>query len=280
MNNLGVLAAALAALCWGSYMVPFKKSGSLNLTQFQALMAVGIGFSGLLISLILGFPLSFNIYGLASGLLWAVANAIFLQAVVNLGIARAVPIAASLVIILSFLWGGLVFNEMPTGIMVGFLGIGLIILGVILITTIGSMESQNKKRGLVMAVSAGVIWGSQLVPLKMGQVATQDFFFPVCLGVLISGLIIFALKKKRFKKEAIGLSLFSGLIWNIGNLLSLVSLSLIGLSKMGPISQTAVLVAVLWGLFYFKEVTGLRARLQVLIGAIVLLTGVAILGFA
>lgn len=280
MNNLGVLAAALAALCWGSYMVPFKKSGSLNLIQFQALMAVGVGFSGLLISLTLGFPLSFNIYGLASGLLWAVANAIFLQAVVNLGIARAVPIAASLVIILSFLWGGLVFNEMPTGIMVGFLGVGLIILGVVIISTIGSLESQNIKRGLLSAVSAGVIWGSQWVPLKLGQVATRDFFFPVCLGIFVSGLIIFALKKKRFKAEAVGLSLLSGLIWNIGNLLSLVSLSIIGLSKMGPISQMAVLVAVLWGVFYFKEVTKSTARLQVLIGAMILLTGVVILGFA
>ena len=66
----------------------------------------------------------------------------------------------------------------------------------------------------------------------------------------------------------------------MGNLLSLISLSLIGLSKMGPISQSATLVAVLWGLFYFKEVTNIKARLQILIGAMILLGGVAVLGFA
>lgn len=280
MNNLGVLAAALAALCWGSYMVPFKKSGSLNLTQFQALMAVGIGFSGLSLSLILGYPLSLNIYGLFSGVLWASANMVALVAISSLGLSRAVPIISSLVIILSFLWGALIFNELPSGLLVGFSGVGLIILGVILISAIGNTGSKNIKKGLLATVLAGVIWGSQWVPLKMGKVSTADFFFPVCLGVFVSGLIIFAVKKAEFKKEAVNESLLSGLIWNIGNLLSLISLSLIGLSKMGPISQSATLVAVLWGLFYFKEVTGLRARMQILIGAIILLIGVATLGFA
>ncbi len=280
MDNLGFLAALGTAVCWGSYMVPFKKSGSLNLIQFQAVMAVGIGFSAAVLSLLLGFHIGFNLYGLASGVLWTAANALFLVAAANLGLARSVPVSASLVIIFSFLWGALVFNEMPSGIMVGSLGIGLIIVGVSLIGMIGNTANKSFKKGLLSAVAAGTIWGSQLVPLKIGQVATKDFFFPVCLGILLSGIIIFVLSRKGFKKEALGMSLLSGLIWNIGNLLSLISLSIIGLSKVGPISQAAVLFAVLWGLFYFKEMTKLRARLQVLIGAVILLIGVATLALA
>ncbi|MBI2329765.1 hypothetical protein HYU94_00005 [Candidatus Daviesbacteria bacterium] len=205
---------------------------------------------------------------------------IFLVAVPNLGLARAVPVSSSLVIILSFLWGGLVFGEMPSSLAAGFLGIGLIIAGVILISATGNIESQNTKKGLAAAVLAGAIWGSQLVPLKLGNVATQDFFFPVCLGIMLSGLVIFIIKKGRFRKEAIKESLLSGLIWNIGNLLSLISLSIIGLSKMGPISQSSTLVAVLWGVFYFKEITESRQKIQILIGALVLISGVITLGLA
>lgn len=267
-------------MCWGSYMVPFKKSGSLNLIQFQAVMAVGIGLSALVLSLLLGYPVGFNLYGLVSGVLWAAANAIFLVAAANLGLARAVPIASSLVIIFSFLWGGLVFAEMPAGLLAGFLGIGLIVVGVSLIGMIGNTASQNIRKGLFSAMAAGVIWGSQLVPLKIGRVSTEDFFFPVCLGILLSGVIIFALSRKGFKKEALGMSLLSGLIWNIGNLLSLVSLAIIGLAKEGPISQAAVLVAVLWGLFYFKEITSPKLKWQILAGALILFTGIIILGFA
>lgn len=289
-----------------SSIVPFKKSNSLNFIQFQALMAVGIGLSGLLISTVLGYPLNFNAYGFLSGVLWATANAISLVAVLDLGLSRAVPVMSSLVVTSSFLWGALAFNELPAGLGMGFLGIGLIILGVILVSSTGNMESQNIRKGLLAAIFAGLIWGSQLVPLKMGSVATKDFFFPVCLGILISGLIIFALSpsvilsvaKNLFKSRlprlrlsldprngrqaypVVGLSLLSGLIWNIGNLLSLISLSLIGLSKMGPISQSASLVAVLWGLFYFKEITRRKKKMQVLIGAVILISGVITLGTA
>ncbi|MCL4366535.1 GRP family sugar transporter [Patescibacteria group bacterium] len=279
MENLGFVAALGTALAWGTYMVPFKKSHSGNLVQFQLLITVGIGLSGLIAVLILGYSLNLNIYGLLSGVLWAMANAIFLVAVSNLGITKAVPVSSSLVIISSFLWGSLVFGEMQ-GIAVGLVAIGLIIAGVVLISTIGSNNSLNKKKGLVAAVLAGLIWGSQLVPLKVGHVATRDFFFPACLGILITGAAFFLAKRIPLKKEAIKESLLSGVIWNTGNLLSLVSLSIIGLSKAGPISQVSTLVAVIWGLFYFKEVTDVKAKLQVLIGAIILLGGVIVLGLA
>lgn len=279
MENWGILAALGTALAWGTYMVPFKKSHSSNLAQFQLLMALGIAVSGLIVTFPLGFSLTLNIYGLLSGFLWALANSIFLVAVPNLGLARAVPVASSLVISLSFLWG-IAFKEMPDGILTGLFAIGFIILGVAVISLTGNTKAQNIKKGLFAAMLAGSIWGSQLVPLKIGQIKTADFFFSLCLGIFISALMIFAAKRVKLTKGAIKEGLLSGVIWNAGNLLSLISLSIIGLSKMGPISQSATLVAVFWGLFYFKELSGRKARLQILMGAAILFTGVVIMGFA
>lgn len=280
MENLGFLTAMGAALAWGSYVVPFKKSGSSNLIQFQALMGIGIFFSGLIFSQLAGYSLGLNVYGLSSGVLWAMANAVSLVAILNLGMARAMPLISSIVILSSFLWGALAFHELPSGMATGFIGIGAIIVGVILVSTTGNTQSRNIKRGLLAGVLAGLIFGSQLVPLKAGNVAIKDFFFPVCFGIFITAMIIAFITRLRFKNEAIKLSLISGIIWNIGNLLSLISISLIGLAKGLPISQSATLVAVLWGLFYFKEITLPKYRMQVLIGAIILVTGVIILGLA
>lgn len=280
MENLGFLAALGAALFWGSYMVLFKKSKSTNLIQFQALTAVGIGLSGLIISIVLSYPVNFNPYGLLSGVLWGSANAISLVAVANLGLSRAVPLMSSLVILSSFLWGALVFQELPSGIIMGFIGIALIILGVIIVSSTNNTQSKSLKKGLLAGIMAGLIFGSQLVPLKIGHVAIRDFFFPVCFGIFIIGVLIAKVMKVKFENKAIKESLLSGLIWNIGNLLSLISLSIIGLSKMGPISQSATLIAILWGLFYFKEVTQRKQVIQVLTGAVVLLAGVAVLGLA
>ena len=280
MNNLGFLLAIGAALCWGTYIVPFKKSQSQNLLQFQALMGTGIFISGFIASILFDYSLQLNVYGLLSGFLWASANVLSLTAVLNLGISKAIPILASLVILSSFLWGALVFGELPSGLIIGFAGIGLIILGVILVSTTTNTQSQNTKKRLFTAILAGIIFGSQLVPLKVGNVATKDFFFSVCLGIFLTGLLIALFKKTRFKNEAVGLSLLSGIIWNIGNLLSLVAIGLIGLAKAIPISQSSTLIAVLWGLFYFKEITQRKFRIQVLIGAAILLLGVIILSLA
>lgn len=280
MENLGFLASLIAALAWGSYAVPFKKSKSENLTQFQALIGVGILISGLIFSLILGYTLSLNIYGLISGVLWASANVIMLPAIINLGISKAVPIISSLVIISTFLWGVLVFNEIPSGMLMGFLGIGLIVVGVILVSSTANTQSKSIKKGLILAILSGLIFGSQLAPLKIGNLTTKEFFFPVCLGIFVTAILIALIKKVKFSNEAIKESLLCGVLWNIGNLLSVISISIIGLSKAMPISQSSSLVAVLWGLFYFKEITAKKKMLQVLIGAIILMIGIVILGSA
>lgn len=280
MENLGFLAAFGAALAWGSYAVPFKKSRSERLIQFQALMGVGIFFSGLILSLILGYPLSLNIYGLISGVMWAIANAISLYAILNLGISKAVPLIISLVIFSSFLWGTLVFKEISQGLGVAFFGIGLILLGVVLVSTTESSQSRNAKKGFLTAVLAGLIYGSQLVPLKIGDLTTQQFFFPSCVGIFVAAMLIALLTNTKFKKEAIKESLLSGIIWNFGNLLSVIAISMIGLAKGQPLSLSAILVAVLWGLFYFKEGVSKRQKIQILSGAIILLIGVITLGLA
>lgn len=280
MNNLGFLLALGAALAWGSYAVPFKKSKSDNLVGYQALMTAGILLSGFIFCLIIGYPISFNIFGLLSGFLWAVANFISLTGFANLGISKAAPILSSLVILSTFLWGSLVFNELPSGIIMASIGILAIIIGVIIVSTINTTQSLSAKKGLIAAVVAGLIFGSQLVPLKLGRVEPSDFFFSSTLGIFIVGMSIFLFKRARFERGVIKEGIFSGIIWNIGNLLSVMAVSLIGLAKSIPLTQSAVLIAVTWGLFYFKEITKPKQRLQVLIGAVILIFGIIMLSLA
>ena len=203
MENLGILLALGAALAWGTYMVPFKISKSENFIQFQALMGIGILLSGLILSAVAGYSLSINSYGLVRGILWGVANWVSLIAIANLGLSKAIPILVSIVIISSLLWGALAFGEVSSGMITGLIGIGVIILGVVLIGTTGNTQSKNIKRGLVAAVLSGLIFGGQLVPLKLGNVSTEDFFFSSSFGVFITGLTIYFIKRLKFKNEAI-----------------------------------------------------------------------------
>lgn len=279
MGNLGFLAALGAALAWGTYMVPFKKSKSENLIGYQAIMTAAIGFSGLIFSLLFGYSLNFNLAALLSGFLWALANSISLIALKNLGLSIATPVLSSIVIITSFIWGAVVFREI-SAFLTGFLALGLIIAGVVLVSMTGNMEGGSKRKGFMAGILAGLIFGSQLVPLKIFNLSIHDFFFPLCTGIFLSGLLIAVFNRVKFEKAGSKEAVLTGFIWNVGNILSLISLSIIGLAKMGPISQSSVLVAVLWGVFYFKEITEKRLKIQILIGAIILLGGVLTLGLA
>lgn len=280
MESIGYLTALGAALAWGSYNVPFKKSAAANVIQFQALMSVGALVFAFIFSVLLGYSFSLNLYGLLAGFLWAFANLISLVAIHNIGLSRAVPIWMSAVITVSFLWGVIIFNELPSGILTGILGIILIIVGVVVVTGGGRAESKNKKLGILAALLAGSLFGTYFAPIKFANLSPQETLFPMSLGVAIFGLGFPIIRRIRFKNEAIFNSILSGMIWNLGNLLSFFAVSIIGLAKAFPMTQSAVLVAVLWGLFYFKEVSSPKQKLQILMGALILLIGIVTLGLA
>lgn len=277
MNNLGFLTAAGTALAWGSYMVPFKKFPPQNLVQFQLLIAVSIFISTFLICLIFNYPISLNLYGVVAGIIWAVGNPLSLQAVADLGLSRALPIFLSVIITLSFLWGVLVFGEITTGLPLAFLAILGIIAGVILIASVGNTQSKNVKRGIILSVFSGILFGHQLIPLKLGKLTPEEFFFPMSVGILVFAVSFALFKQVKLKNEGIGVSIFSGLIWNIGNFLSLMTVSLIGLAKGGPIIQFQLLIAVCWGIFYFKEITKMTQKIQIMIGTVIFFIGIIFL---
>lgn len=139
--NPGYLYALLAILIWGSYSVPFKKSPASNILQFQAVMGLGILLFSVLVSLVLHYSFNTNPYGLAAGILWGLGNVAGLFAIRSIGMSRAMPIWVSFVILVSFLWGILFFHELPSGLLLGLIGIVGIIIGVSFIGSTGNARS-------------------------------------------------------------------------------------------------------------------------------------------
>lgn len=269
----------MAAVFWGTYMVPFKKSGSSNLIQFQVIMALGIFLSALFITPILGYELNINFFGILSGIIWGVGNIMTLSAVTHLGLSKTMPILSGVVIVGSFLWGVIFFNELSE-ILTGLAGIILIVSGIVIVTGKDESKSKSFKKGLMYALLAGFLFSFQLVPIKFAALTPSVSFFPICLGILFFAVIYAIFKKIKFEREAMVSSLFSGIIWNIGNLFGIIAVSSIGLSKGLPITQLSILIAVCWGLFFFKEVSSNNQKVKIFIGAIILLLGVFILSIA
>eukprot|EP00536_Pseudo-nitzschia_multiseries_P016346 jgi/Psemu1/221042/e_gw1.1084.13.1 len=131
-DSCGFLAAAIGASCYGSYGVPIKATSSVDIHPLVAQSyKTAVVFVSSLLVVFAEERLSWTSYGLLSGLLWVCGGTLGIFAIRNAGMAAAVGIWSSIMVIINFVWGILVFRE-PIHSLSGtcgaflFLGIGLV----------------------------------------------------------------------------------------------------------------------------------------------------------
>jgi glucose uptake protein len=275
---IGFIAAAISALAWGSYLVPMRRIKQYDPFYFQAIMCAAIFLSSLVISFLYNsFAISY--YGLLSGILWSIGNAVSIIAVKNLGLSKAAPLWVGILIFTSFAWGILFIKEQLSSLFIAILGLILLIISIVFISsTMRDKASSNK--GIIPAIIAGLIFGSYLIPLKLSGLEPIPFLFPMSLGILIGGLSIFHIKKSRIDKKIIIPGFFSGLLWNIANFASFFVVINLGYAVGFPLTQTALFVAVMWGLLYFREIQDKKKIKRIVIGTFILFAGVTLLGIS
>ena len=58
----------------------------------------------------------------------------------------------------------------------------------------------------------------------------------------------------------LGPGCLAGFLWSIGNISSMLTVQVLGEAVGYSICQASLLISGVWGIFYFKEVTGLKKR--------------------
>ena len=275
LTELGLLFAAFAAISWGTFFVPVKKVGIKNIWQLQGATSIGALLFALPVGYFWGFEIQLG--GLVSGLIWTIANLLALYSVRLIGLARTSPLLAGFGIISSFTWGITLFNETFDSLILALIAIGLLLIGLPLVTN-GKRDSSIQKKGYFIAVASGLIGGSYIIPMQATQ-SLQSGFFSSSLSIFVIGVPMFLFAKQFIKKEIIA-GIISGTLFNLGSLTVLVAVSLIGITIAFPVAQTATLFAVSWGMFYFKEVVQKQGIIRVSVGALVILCGAILLAIA
>ena len=139
--------------------------------------------------------------------------------------------------------------------------------------------------GFVFAGLVGVLGGSILVPQGFSPRSHEGLAFMPSFGVgaMLAGCVAL-IARWLWKRSppvflpyvAIPLGAASGIVWNIGNVLSLVAIQTVGYSVAYPILQCALFVGGLWGILVFREVRNVVSIAAFIIGAGVLLAGAAL----
>ncbi len=275
MTDFGLLFAALAAISWGTFFVPIRKVGVTNVWQLQGATSFGILLFAIPIGFFWGFEIQLS--GFFSGLIWTAANLLALYSVKLIGLARTSPLLAGFSIITAFVWGTAFFGETFDSLVLALVAIGLLLSGLPLVSS-GEKNPTVQKSGYFTAVASGLIGGSYIIPMQATQ-TLESGFFSLSLSIFAIGIPLFFFARRFIKKETIA-GLVSGILFNLGSLSVLVAVGLIGITTAFPISQTATLFAVSWGILYFKEIVQKRGILRVAGGAAIILCGAALLAIA
>ena len=199
LTELGLLFAAFAAISWGTFFVPVKKVGIKNIWQLQGATSIGALLFAIPVGYFWGFEIQLG--GLVSGVIWTIANLLALYSVRLIGLARTSPLLAGFGIISSFTWGITLFNETFGSLILALIAIGLLLIGLPLVTN-GKRDSSIQKKGYFIAVASGLIGGSYIIPMQATQ-SLQSGFFSSSLSIFVIGVPMFLFAKQFIKKEII-----------------------------------------------------------------------------
>ena len=148
------------------------------------------------------------------------------------------------------------------------------------------------KLGVICGLSAAVWLGSAEAPTKL---VTEGFSpFLISMGMVMGAFVArwtlpTLLKGTRFmfddlfdKPHLIVWAVLAGMLWAVGNTLTIFAVRNVGLSIAFPLWNINSLVGLLWGWLLFKELRGSRAKdwAKVLGGAAAIVFGAAVLAVA
>jgi len=273
----GLSLAVFAAFFFGTYYVPFKRISNIDSYTYQFFVGIGALIVGIFTSLLLRIPLEFNIIGLISGIMWAVANLASANAIRYMGVS-GVAIAQAVIVLVSFLWGTVFFQEPFESMALAVAGISLLILGLPLISS--RDKGSSIRKGFMLFALAGILWGSVYVVPLTYKISAHSIIPSMMLGVFLSGALSFFAGKRQLSPSNALNSISSGILWAIGNVAAALAIDYIGLALAGPIPQLAMLVSISWGVLYFKEIREKSKITKVIAGGTVLVVGAILLALA
>jgi len=275
LNASGLTSAIGSAICWGTFFVPVKKVNVASIWQLQGSTGIGVILFAIPIAFFWGFDILPS--GLLSGAIWTTSNILALYSVRLIGLSRTSPFLAGFSILVSFLWGILFFGEKFNYMILAIGAIGLLLAGLPLVAS-AAKASVVQRKGYFIAAASGIVGGSYVIPMQATH-TLQSGFFSSSLSIFAIGIPLLFLARRWIKKEIIA-GAVSGSLFNLGSLSVLIAIASIGITVAYPISQTATLFAVSWGVLYFKEIAHRKNILRVIMGSVMILSGAVLLSVA
>ena len=298
----GFVLALTSMVLYGLYMVPRRKS-SASAGAFTFWMGWGILVSTTVIAVLSKNiqPVNVQQYLLMflSGILWATGTLGYLYSVQLIGLSRSTPIKNTSAV-LGTLFGILIFQEFSLDkylpLSLAILGSGAIVASATLLGRVEIPDNVENPRvntkmliyGVLCSLWAAIAYSAYTIPMKIAYsqgISPSAFLLYMgqgCfVGMSLLAIIIDSNKPKhpRTTWKDRNLAQLAGMMWAVGSLCANSAVKLIGIAITWPITKSTF-VAVLYGVFVFREIDVKKHRSELNAGLLLSVIGVVLLGWA
>lgn len=290
---MAFLYAAVTVLAWGTWLFPSQKvrfsAQEVRVFYVAAanlLIAGAVAATQGLNQLTAGqFWLPFS-----GGIIWALGGWAAFTATARIGLVRAFGVWAPLNIFVSVLFGAVVFHEfVALNARTTFLlcaALLLITTGVLMIIFSkgdgdgGKIDRRASVIGFGCAIAAGVLWAAYYLPIKVSNATMWVAAFPLACGMFAGCLTIVLVSRKSLSLPSGGAyarAACSGILWACGNYGMLLLVGALGAGKGFTISQLAVVVNAICGIYLLKDPEPNSRPARLALGGCVIATAGAIM---
>lgn len=290
---LGLLYALVTVLAWGTWLAPSQNVVFRN-QQIKTfyVAAANLALALVVLSLQGSRGLTWSVFWppFLGGLVWSVSGFLAFTATDRLGMARAFGLWAPINVLVSIVWGIVIFGEMlnegPQTLFLLALALAITLAGVLLIIFAkgfgGPAQSRALLPGLLAALGAGVLWGSYYIPIQLSAASMWVAAFPLSVGIFAGSAILAGLTRQPLRLERRGdllRVLSTGLLWGIGNYGMLLLVGEFGAGRGFTISQLGIVVNGLLGVYLLKDPPPKsRAAVLTLLGCLCATAGGILMG--
>ncbi|KAL7531384.1 hypothetical protein ACHAWF_003753 [Thalassiosira exigua] len=149
---MGWFAAFVGMIGFGSFAVPIKGDAAnsvdidpLVMQSYKSLMC----FLTSWLVVLFGQEISFTWWGIVSGLFWVPSGACNIFAIRNAGLAISQGIVASSIVMVSFIWGNLIFHEPVKNQVIAYAAVWMIMAGLYGMSYFSTAESLSAESSTI-----------------------------------------------------------------------------------------------------------------------------------
>ncbi|WP_155286100.1 GRP family sugar transporter [Lacticaseibacillus zhaodongensis] len=282
---MGILIALIPAIAWGSIGLV---SGKLGGNAYQQTLGMTLGALLFGIGTFIFVQPAIDgktwLFGIVSGLFWALGQSNQFRSMKAIGVSMTTPISTGLQLTANTLAGALLFHEWHTGkdVTLGILAMVVLIAGAAMTSKREKNPNQaaESKSAMATGIQALIIstigYAGYTIVYTAGNLNATAVVLPQSIGMVI-GALIFAAKHQPVAK-ATAKNIITGLFWGVGNIFMLIATKDVGLAIAFSFSQMGIVISTYGSIFYLGEHKTKREMMYVTIGSILVIAGGVILG--